>query len=141
MARWLMYHLRHRFPAGIVITGTKLNDFWAEVVPQEFIHDVEDIDAVLDRVYARQAFIIQNAHLGIDPRFFVILDDVLKEKYKVRFSKALSRAFTGIHFFQISVILHTNTLDGRHYKVFTLITTQDPRYLFIIYFINSVKLY
>ncbi len=111
MARWLMYHLRNRFPCGVVITGTKLNDFWAQYIPKEFIHDIEDMGVVLENVYKRQQFIIEHPELGIDPRCFLILDDVLKDKYKVRFSKPLSRAFT----------------DGRHYKVFTLITSQDPR--------------
>lgn len=111
MARWIMYHLRHRFPCGVVITGTKLNDFWSALVPKEFIHDVENIEVVLNNVYKRQEFIISHPELGLDHRFFLILDDVLKDKFKLRFSKALSRAFT----------------DGRHYKVFTLITTQDPR--------------
>lgn len=111
VARWIMYNLRSRFPCGVVITGTKLNDFWAKYVPEEFIHNVEDIDLVLDKVYKRQEFIITHPELGIDPRMFIVLDDVLKEKYKIRFSKALSRAFT----------------DGRHHKVFTLITTQDPK--------------
>jgi hypothetical protein len=101
MARWLMYHLRHRFPCGIVITGTKLNDFWSALIPKEFIHDVENIEVVLDNVYKRQEFLISHPELGIDHRFFIILDDVLKDKFKLRFSKALSRAFT----------------DGRHYKV------------------------
>ncbi len=111
MARWLMYHLRNRFPVGVVITGTKLNDFWSQYIPKEFIHDIEDMGIVLENVYKRQQFLIEHPELGIDPRCFLILDDVLKDKYKVRFSKPLSRAFT----------------DGRHYKVFTLITSQDPR--------------
>ncbi len=111
MARWLMYHLRHRFPCGVVITGTKINDFWSSIIPKEFIHDVEDIDVVLDNVFKRQDFIQKHPELGLDTRFFIILDDVLKDKFKLRYSKALSRAFT----------------DGRHYKVFTMITTQDPR--------------
>lgn len=95
----------------MVITGTKLNDFWSQYIPKEFIHDIEDMGVVLENVYKRQQFLIEHPELGIDPRCFLILDDVLKDKYKVRFSKPLSRAFT----------------DGRHYKVFTLITSQDPR--------------
>ena len=109
-SRWLMYHLRHRFSAGIVITGTKLNNFWAHHVPEEYIHDVENINEALNSFYERQTYILANPQLGIDPRAFMILDDILSDKYKIRFSKSLQRAFT----------------DGRHYKVFTLVTTQDP---------------
>ena len=75
LARWLMYHLRNRFPAGVVITGTKLNDFWCVLVPKEFIHDVENISTVLENVYKRQEFLISHPELGIDHRLFIILDD------------------------------------------------------------------
>jgi len=109
-ARWFMYHLRHRFPCGIVITGTKLNRFWTKYVPDKFVYDIEEINEVLPRVYRRQELIKNNPQLGIDPRFFIILDDVMSDKYRVRFSVMLSKAFT----------------DGRHYGVFTLITCQDP---------------
>lgn len=111
MSRWIMYHLRHRFPAGIVITGTRLNNFWAKHVPTEYIHDVNNLNAVIQMVFQRQTLILEHPELGIDPRFFVILDDVLQDKYRLRFSKQLSKIFT----------------DGRHYNLFTLITTQDPK--------------
>lgn len=111
MAKWIMYHLRHRFPAGIVISGTKQNKFWSQCIPDEFIHDVKDMNLVLDAVFKRQKFILEHPELGIDPRFFIIMDDVLKEKYMVRFSKLLSQSFT----------------DGRHYKIFLMLLVQDPR--------------
>lgn len=109
--RWILYHLRHRFPCGICITGTKLNNFWARYIPAEYIHDVEDINIVLETVYERQRFLLKHPETGIDHRMFIILDDVMKDKYKVRFSKALSQAFT----------------DGRHYGILTIITSQDPK--------------
>lgn len=111
IARWIMYHLRHRFPCGVVITGTKLNHFWQKHIPVEFIHDIEDMDLVLRSVFKRQEYVLEHPELGIDPRMFVILDDILSEKYKVRFSKALAQAFT----------------DGRHHKLFILVTSQDPK--------------
>lgn len=110
-ADWLMYHLRHRFPAGIVITGTKLNNFWARRVPEEYIHDVKNLNEILPQVFERQKYLMEHPELGIDPRFFLILDDVLSDKYKIRFSKPLSQIFT----------------DGRHHKLFIIVTTQDPR--------------
>lgn len=110
LARWLMYHLKHRFPAGIVITGTKLNRFWQNYVPDEFIFDVNQISEALDSVYERQRILREHPELEVDSRFFIILDDVMSDKYKIRFSVPLSRAFT----------------DGRHYGIFTLIICQDP---------------
>lgn len=110
-ARWLLYHLKHRFPAGVVITGTKLNNFWSQHIPDEFVHDVDDLEIVLTKVFKRQKYILEHPELELDPRFILVLDDVLKEKYIVRFSKLLSQCFT----------------DGRHHKIFLLITCQDPR--------------
>ena len=110
-ARWLMYHLRNRFPCGVVITGTKLNNFWSTYIPDEMVHELSDMNIVIDKVFQRQKFILEHPELGIDPRFFLILDDVLSDKYFVQYSVCLSRCFT----------------DGRHHKIFTLITTQDPR--------------
>ena len=72
--------------------------------------DIEDIGPTLEAVYERQTILKEHPELGIDSRFFIILDDVMSDKYKIRFSKQLSKAFT----------------DGRHYGIFTLITCQDP---------------
>ena len=110
-ARWLMYHLRHRFPCGVVITGTKLNSFWSQYIPDDFVHELEDMNIVIDRVFRRQKYLLEHPELGIDPRMFFILDDVLSDKYFIQYSPCLSKCFT----------------DGRHHKIFLLITTQDPR--------------
>jgi hypothetical protein len=109
--RWLLYHLRHRYPFGIVITGTRLNNFWSQYVPEEFIHDIEDISEVLDECMARQTYLEAQPDLGIDSRMFVILDDVMSDKYRIRFSTALSNLWT----------------NGRHLKIGVFITLQDPK--------------
>jgi hypothetical protein len=110
-SRWLMYHMRHRFPYGIVITGTRLNNFWSQYVPEEFIFDIEDISATLDAVFARQTYILAHPKLGIDPRMFIILDDVMGDAHRTRHGKELARIFT----------------DGRHMQVFLLVTLQDAK--------------
>ena len=111
LSRWMMYHMRYRFPYGVVITGTRLNNFWSQYVPEESIFDIEDIETVLDQIFARQTLVKGHAHLGIDPRMFVILDDVMGDKYRTRFSAALSNIFT----------------NGRHESIFLLITLQDAK--------------
>ncbi len=111
LSRWIMYHMRYRFPFGVVITGTRLNNFWSQYIPEEFIHDIEDIGVVLDNIFARQTFLLSHPELGIDPRMFIILDDVMSDKFRIRFSKQLSECFT----------------NGRHNMIFTLITIQDPK--------------
>ncbi len=109
--RWLLYHLRHRYPFGLVITGTRLNNFWAQYVPEDFIHDIEDLKEVLDECMARQTYLEAQPHLGIDSRMFVILDDVMSDKYVTRFSTALSNLWT----------------NGRHLKMGVFITLQDAK--------------
>ena len=110
-ARWCMYHLRNRFPAGIVITSTKLNGFWSQYVPDKFIHDVESMEEVLEAVCARQTFLKKNSFMGIDSRFFVILDDVLKNPNIIKYSKGLQNLFA----------------NGRHYGIFLMVLLQDPK--------------
>jgi hypothetical protein len=110
-SRWILYHLRHRYPFAIVITGTKLNNFWSQYIPQEFIYDVDNMEEILKTILQRQKMVLANAHLGIDPRMVVILDDVMTDKYRVRFSTSLSTIFT----------------NGRHLKMLLLVNVQDPR--------------
>ena len=111
MTRWILYHLVRRFPLVIVITGTKMNNFWADYVHPQFIHNVEFMNDVIRKVLERQQLIVGHPDLGIDPRICIILDDILKEKHKVRGSTMLGTLFT----------------DGRHYKVCTFVTCQNPK--------------
>lgn len=109
--RYMAYHLKDRFPLVMVITATKTNNFWAKHVPEEFIYDIEKMDEVLKRLFERQEFLTQYAEdLNVDRRVLLILDDILKEKFKIRFSSQLSHIFTA----------------GRHKGIMTLITIQDP---------------
>jgi pyrimidine operon attenuation protein/uracil phosphoribosyltransferase len=69
------------------------------------------MDEVLESVCARQAFLKKHSYLGIDSRFFVILDDVLKDPNIVRYSKGLQNLFA----------------NGRHYGIFLMVLLQDPK--------------
>lgn len=110
-ARYIMYHLRHRFPFGIVITGTRLNNYWGKYIPDEYIHDIQDMNLVLDWVFARQTFLRAYPELGIDSRMFLILDDVMEDKFFIRYNSLLSKAFT----------------NGRHFNIFVMVMTQDVK--------------
>lgn len=110
-SRWMAYHLRWRYPFAVVITGTKLNNFWSSYVPVEFIYDIEQINEVIDILFARQTYLISNPQLGVDPRMMLILDDVMGDQYTIRFSEQLNSVFT----------------NGRHFKMFIMITMQDPK--------------
>lgn len=110
--RYIVYHLRHRYPICYVVTGTKLNNYWNQYVPKEFIYDIEDLDTFCDMLFDRQEWLQENQELlGVDPRVLLILDDVLADKYIVRFSKRLSLIVK----------------NGRHYNIAIHITLQDVR--------------
>lgn len=110
--RYVLYHLRHRYPLVYVVTGTKLNCFWSQYVPKEFIYDIEELEEFAAKLFKRQEWLKDNNDkLGIDPRVLLVLDDVLGDKYLVRYSKTLSKIWK----------------NGRHYDVSVHITLQDVR--------------
>jgi len=110
--RNLMYHMKDKFTAGIVISQTdELNHFWSQYLPQAYIFNKYD-PAILDAIFARQKKILNDPTLTEEEaeekaHFFVLLYDVISD----------------------SCLKHDNNLmelfvAGRHYKNFTLITTQ-----------------
>ena len=61
--RNLMYTMRDKFPAGIVISQTdELNHFWSQYVPQAYIFNKYD-PAILDAIFARQKKILNDPTL------------------------------------------------------------------------------
>jgi hypothetical protein len=110
--RNIMYHMRDKFPAGIVISQTdELNKFWRQYLPAKYIFKKYD-PAILDAVFTRQKRIINDPQLTEEEReaavpFFVLLDDVISDS-SLRFDSNLMELFVA----------------GRHYKLFVLITTQ-----------------
>jgi hypothetical protein len=110
--RNIMYHMKDKFPAGIVFSQTdELNQFWRQYIPAKYIYKKYD-PAVLDAVFARQKRIINDPQLTDEEReaavpFFVLLDDVISDS-SLRFDSNLMELFVA----------------GRHYKLFVLITTQ-----------------
>lgn len=114
--RDLMYKRSADFPGGLVISQTdRLNGYWQQYIPQRFIHPKYN-PAVLQALFKRQQAIMmynksEDALAGkipmIDPRFFVLLDDVISDA-RLRYDESLNELFVA----------------GRHYKIMTLITTQ-----------------
>jgi hypothetical protein len=110
--RNLMYLMRDTFPAGIVISQTdELNHFWSQYIPQAYIFPKYD-PCILDAVFERQKKILNDPSLSEDEaeekaRFFVLLDDVISDS-RLKHDSNLMELFVA----------------GRHYKIFTLITTQ-----------------
>eukprot|EP00741_Cyanophora_paradoxa_P017993 tig00021036_g17374.t1 len=114
--RDLMFNLSGTFPGGIVISQTdRLNGYWKQYIPQRFIWPKYN-PGVLFHLFRRQQAIMQHNKSEdvlagkedpVDPRFFVLLDDVISDA-RLRYDEALNELFVA----------------GRHYKIMTLITTQ-----------------
>jgi hypothetical protein len=126
LVRDLLFH-HQRIPVGTVISGTEeSNSFYSSIVPPLFIHG-EYNPVIIDKYVKRQKLVtsrIQQQNSGgavdarghrtitntsIDPRSFLILDDCLYDD-------------SWIHDKNIRYLF----LNGRHQKVFFLITMQYP---------------
>jgi hypothetical protein len=116
LVRDLLYHHRD-IPIGTVISGTEAgNGFYSSHVPKLFIHD-EYNTSIIENILKRQKTVIKEVNkqialykkCQIDPRAFVILDDCLYDNGWAR-DKMMRLLF----------------MNGRHWKVFLIITMQYP---------------
>ena len=110
--RNIMYEMKDKIPAGIVISQTdELNKFWRQYVPKKYIYN-KYMPEILDFVFRRQKAILNHPQLSKEEKekqapFFVLLDDVISDQ-RLKYDENLMELFVA----------------GRHYKIFTLITTQ-----------------
>ena len=110
--RNIMYEMKDKIPAGIVISQTdELNKFWREYIPSKYIFKKYQPE-ILDAVFARQKALLNAKNLTDKEKeekapFFVLLDDVISDQ-RLKYDENLMELFVA----------------GRHYKIFTLITTQ-----------------
>jgi len=116
LVRDLLYHHRD-IPIGTVISGTEAgNGFYSSHIPKLFIHD-EYNTSIIENILKRQKTVIKEVNkqialykkCQIDPRAFVILDDCLYDNGWAR-DKMMRLLF----------------MNGRHWKVFLIITMQYP---------------
>lgn len=116
LVRDLLYYHRD-VPIGTVISGTEAgNGFYANLVPKLFIHE-EYNPVLIENVLRRQKTVLKQVKReveaykksAIDPRTFVILDDCLYDSSWTR-----------------DKLMRTLFLNGRHWKVFLVITMQYP---------------
>ena len=110
--RNIMYLMRDKFQAGIVISQTdELNHFWSQYIPEKYIYKKYD-STILEAVFRRQKRILNDNSLTDEEKekqapFFILLDDVISDS-SIRYDDAMTELFVA----------------GRHYKLFVLITTQ-----------------
>jgi hypothetical protein len=116
LVRDLLFHHRD-IPIGTVISGTEAgNGFYAAHVPKLFIHD-EYNTVIIENILKRQKTVIKEVNkqlqvhkiCKIDPRACVILDDCL---YDATWSR--------------DKMMRLLFMNGRHWKVFLIITMQYP---------------
>lgn len=110
--RNIMYLLKDKIPAGIVISQTdELNKFWRDYVPKKYIYNKYQPE-ILDAVFKRQKAILNDKNMSDKEKdakapFFVLLDDVISDQ-RLKYDENLMELFVA----------------GRHYRILTLITTQ-----------------
>ncbi|KAJ1622492.1 hypothetical protein T492DRAFT_885112 [Pavlovales sp. CCMP2436] len=110
--RHILHSLVEHFPAGLRISQTdELNKYWRQYMPAKYIFSKFDPE-ILHAVFDRQKSILNDPRLTEEERetkarFFIILDDVISDK-RIRYDAAIAELFVA----------------GRHYKLFTMITTQ-----------------
>mgnify|MGYP001417075723 FL=1 len=110
--RDLMYRMKDKFPAGLVVSQTdELNKFWRQYIPAKYIYPTYQPE-ILDALFKRQKKLLNDNGLSDEEKdkiapFFVLLDDVISDQ-RLKYDENLMELFVA----------------GRHYRIFTLITTQ-----------------
>jgi hypothetical protein len=112
----LLYNKQH-IPVGTIISGTEESTgFFSTILPRKFIHnkyDEEIINNVLKRQKILNKKIMKDKQMYgkslVNPSAFVLMDDCL-------FDSAWSK----------SVNIRSIFMNGRHYKIFYILTMQYP---------------
>lgn len=116
LVRDLLYY-HSGIPVGTVISATEpSNHFFSSIVPSMFIHE-EYKPSIVDGAVRRQKMVMEKlnaekalyGHCNIDPRAFLILDDCL-------FDNSWTK----------DVNIRSIFMNGRHYKMFFIVTMQYP---------------
>ncbi len=109
------YDLYEIFPGAIVLTGTKLNRFWEQRFPREYIHTSLDVlpvffeyqERFVSKWWQHEDWQDPASPNYINPYRLLVLDDMVGEKH--------FKEDTGV--IQMAV-------KGRHYKCCVMLTTQ-----------------
>ena len=106
LTRWILYNKRKAFPFGLVMTQTKYNRFWAKYINKDSVWG-DYSSRALERLINRQAALVTSNTYGIDPRVFIVLDDLAADT-QLRHDPMLRSFF----------------YYGRHLKAFVVVTSQ-----------------
>lgn len=100
-----------------VITGTKQNRFWHDLVPYSMIHSVENAREALQHLVATQEYLVEEFKDGNDVdcgtfQHTIILDDFIGDQKFSRYSSELITAFTNFRHTGCCVIAITQFPTG-----------------------------
>lgn len=109
------YDLYEIFPGAIVITGTKLNRFWEQRFPREYIHTSLDVlpifyeyqEHLVSKWWEKDEYRDPESPGWFNPYRLLVIDDMVGEK----------------HFKEDTGVIQT-AIKGRHYKCCVMLTTQ-----------------
>lgn len=103
LAKDIMFHKRH-LPAGVVMSATEEgNAFYGDWVPNSFIYDDFDRSKIEDMMELQRKALKTKSATNV----FLILDDCMYDKRLLK-EKCMRKLF----------------MNGRHYKMFVLLTAQ-----------------
>lgn len=105
----VMYHKRHALSAGIVLSGTEEGNGWYSnpktgFVPNLFVYNDMDLEAI-ERLIDRQRKLVKAGRPNSN--CFLIMDDCMHDPKTLK-----------------SPIIRQVFLNGRHWKIFTMIAAQ-----------------
>lgn len=106
LTRWILYNKRKVYPFGMVMTQTKYNKFWSTYINKDSVWGDYSTEA-LKRLIDHQAYLVEHPEIGMDPRIFVVLDDLAAD-VQLRYDYMLRSFF----------------YYGRHLKALVLVTSQ-----------------
>lgn len=111
LIRDMLWH-HSDIPMGVVVSGTEsANGFYNKMVPEMFIHHDFNPE-IVSNVMKRQMMMTDKIDSGekIDPRAFVIFDDLMFDSKEWIRDRTVKEMF----------------FNGRHYKIFFMISMQYP---------------
>ncbi|KAJ1616914.1 hypothetical protein T492DRAFT_894602 [Pavlovales sp. CCMP2436] len=150
--RHILHSLAEHFPAGICISQTdELNKYWRQYMPSKYIFSKFEPE-ILHAIFDRQKSILNDPRLTEEERekkarFFIILDDVISMLPPLAIGillvgvivlslAACALLVASSYYLVLLIAFHNDKrirydaaiaelfVAGRHYKLFTMITTQ-----------------
>jgi hypothetical protein len=111
-AKYLLYQYRDRFDLALVMTQTPQNGFWQPIVGNQWVHRGMQPD-VLAKMYKSQE--AEKAKSVRDPKYkprrvLLIFDDIVSDR----------------NIIHNDIWLNTFAVQGRHFYITVLLTTQYP---------------